>query len=303
MGINQLDVELEQLRLKRLENQSNRNFVTNMLARHGATDEMKRLCLADLSELEDKGKKIAQAIEENQSRYRRPSGIITGLFSRVLGPLPHGLKNTKIDDRAEEVMASLPSYRLVAFGLLLGVVTSLITLGSMFPWLMISPFTLTMDAVSVGSAREPGQPNTLVTIFMIVVIVFVTVAFLRSRRSREKTKRFIYEAAHEEEKWFRSGAENWTPGRRVVSCLSFGFCHVINIIYPLLTLVALSLVGAAFMAAYLGEYRRSNDVYRATLAATKLHARYNIYAAWFAYGSLVLLTVITLLQFEVFSPR
>ncbi|OYX43762.1 hypothetical protein B7Y94_00920 [Candidatus Saccharibacteria bacterium 32-49-12] len=52
-----------------------------------------------------------------------------------------------------------------------------------------------------------------------------------------------------------------------------------------MTLLALSLVGAVFMSAYLAEYRRSQDVERATLASTKLHAVYNSYALTFMAGA------------------
>lgn len=288
MGINQLDVELKQLRQQKRDNHNQQREMDRKCKDECSTLEMRRSYLDKWTHLIMEADKVYDAIKENQSYYRRPSGKITGLFTRVLGPLPSGLKDTDIDKDAEEVMASLPSYRFAAFGLLLGVITILITMSAMFPWLMISPLTLFMSATSVEQSIQP-------IVITVIVLVIVTLIVIAAFRAPAATRRFVYTAAHEEEKWFRSGAENWTPWQRIISCLSFGFCHVINIIYPFLTLAVLSLAGMAFMVAYLREYQRSNDTYRATLAATKLHARYNIYAVWVVCAVLVSATLVLLL--------
>lgn len=285
MGINQFDRDLRRLHRQQDDNTWQQLEAIVRLHDPNVTPAMRSLLLDKLDKLYEQYEVITSTIKEFPSYYRRPSGRITGLFSRVLGPLPHRMKNTEIDQQAEEVMASLPSYRFAAFGLLFGVITTLITLSSMFPWLVVSPFSLFMNAVSVDRSSQ------LMTIIGIVGVLVLSIAIV-ALRSPDSTRRFIYIVAHDEEKCFRSGSENWTPWQRFVSCVSFGSCHVVNIIYPLLTLAVLSLVGAAFMAAYLGEHRRSGDVYRATLAATKLHARYNIFAMWFT-GILLALVVVT----------
>lgn len=241
---------------------------------------------AETVRLRSEGEEIAKALQVHidQAEYNRPKRGISGLFSKVLAPLPIGMKDTRINDEAESVMKTLPSYRFAALGLLIAVIGTVVTLSVLFPQLVISPLSLVLDTASVDAT---SQSNAIIVIVSIVVVIMAIAAI----RSWRKTRRFIYRAAHDEEKWFRSGAENWTTRQRVVSCAAFGFCHVINLIYPLLTLVALSVAGAVFMMAYLAEYRRSGDVYRATLASTKLHAQYNIYAFGLLGAMLVLYAI------------
>lgn len=289
MSTNQLDTELAQLREQKKSNLSQWDNVMDEISSTKATDRVAAPLMSEADRLISERLEIVRAIDHNQSYYRRPSGKITGLFSRPLGPLPYKLKDTKIDTATEEVMATLPSYRLAALSLLIGVVGSLVTLSLMLPWLMVSPLSLVMGATSGADS------STVSMVIIVIVAVLITALTVTVLYSRDTARRVIYGAAHDEEKWFRSGAENWTLWQRLVSCLLFGFCHVVNIIYPLLTLVILSLAGAAFMAVYLKEYRRSGDVNRATLAATKLHAQYNIYAVWFIGSILVLFAATSLL--------
>ena len=107
---------------------------------------------ARLSMLRGENLEILREIQDNQSCYRRPRGMISGLFSRMLAPLPHRLSNTRIDARAREMMASLPSYRFAAFMTFVGVIATVFTIAAVFPWLMVSPLSLilSLGAVSVG---------------------------------------------------------------------------------------------------------------------------------------------------------
>ncbi|MGO3701724.1 MAG: hypothetical protein ACTJG2_00830 [Candidatus Saccharimonadales bacterium] len=202
-----------------------------------------------------------------QPRYQRPNGYIVGLFSKMLAPLPNGMIDTKIDEKAEQTMKSLPAYWLTAILTLFGVIGSIIGLALVVPWLFVSPLSLVMS----GASLENDTQSTVMMVIMCVIVVAAVSILVRVRS-------FLYQAAHNEEKWFRSGAEQWTMRQRITSCFAFGTCHLINIIYPVATCLILSLVGAVFMATYLREYRRSHDTYRATMASTKLHARYNICA-------------------------
>lgn len=286
MGINQLNDDLKELKRQKSANLSQQLKVLDEILNGNKPYEAVEPYFDEFSRLRREERDITRAIEANRQYYRRPSGKISGLFSRVLGPLPTDLRETNIDDDARKVMASLPSYRFAAPGLLVGVVTTLVTISILLPQLMISPFSLFMSAASVeGSSRSEVL---MIALWVIALIILAIVL-----RDRKNARNFIYVPAHEEEKWFRSGAENWTLRQRTMSCLSFGTCHVVNIIYPFITLLVLSLAGAAFMAAYLAEYRRSGDVHRATLASTKLHARYNTYAFGLMGVGLVALTIIS----------
>ena len=226
---------------------------------------------ARMSMLMSENLEIWREIQDNQACYRRPRGMISGLFSRMLAPLPHRLSNTRIDARARETMASLPSYRFTAFMTFVGVIATVFTVATVFPWLMVSPLSLVLSIGGVGGSTQSMTSYVILTVLSIIILLTII-------KMRQNAWIVVYDAAHEEEKWYRAGAENWNMRQRVASCFAFGACHVVNIFYPFVTCLALCLVGAVFMAVYLAEYRRSGDVYRATMASTKMHARYNIYA-------------------------
>ncbi len=80
--------------------------------------------------------------------------------------------------------------------------------------------------------------------------------------------------AHAEERIFRSGAEYWSPGRRVVKVLQFGMIHAV-IGIPIGAALALSLGGAYFMFVYLHAYRATRSRRQATLESTRAHTAYN----------------------------
>lgn len=244
-------------------------------------DDPQRIILeAEMKEQEQREKVITARLEELQARvdeheslYLRPDGRVTKWFSRVLGPLPKGMKCFKLSD---EVISDMPKYRFLPLALLAGVVVFVVTAVTYMPWLAVSPFTLMASSVSVG---ESGQ-STVIHVIVGIIVVAVFGLILANRRSANRT---VHELALEEEQWFRAGSESWTLGQRTTSCLSFGACHVINVIYPLVTIVALVLVGAVFMLVYLSEFRRSQDGHRALLASTHFHAMYNSYAFWLLF--------------------
>jgi len=80
--------------------------------------------------------------------------------------------------------------------------------------------------------------------------------------------------AYAEERMFRSGAEGWSRGRRVVKVVQFGLVHAL-IGIPLGAALALSIGGAYFMRAYLRAYRRVPSRHEATIESTAAHTAYN----------------------------
>jgi hypothetical protein len=223
--------------------------------------------------------------------YERPQGRIVKYFSAMLGPLPEYME--KIDpktERSREIVESLPSYRTTALAMLFMVASAVIGIGSYFPVLFVSPLSLLVTSTS----DEGGASGIAGLVNVLVVIVLCILLFMFVFR-RQALKRAIFSAALNEEQWFRSGSENWTYSQRIIGCLSFGFCHVINLIYPVVSLLVLSAAGAVLMAVYLAEYRRTRDVERATLASAKLHAVYNLYAVTLILFIFVLASSLTLL--------
>ena len=86
---------------------------------------------------------------------------------------------------------------------------------------------------------------------------------------------FFNRAAISEEQAFREGAENWSFGQRAMSCFVFGAVHMMNLIYPLATILPLALGGAVFMGVYLHVYRKTRFRRSAVLASAIVHRVYN----------------------------
>jgi len=80
--------------------------------------------------------------------------------------------------------------------------------------------------------------------------------------------------AYAEERMFRSGAEGWSRGRRVVKVVQFGLVHAL-IGIPLGAALALSIGGAYFMRIYVRSYRRVPSRHEATIESTAAHTAYN----------------------------
>lgn len=207
--------------------------------------------------------------------FVRPNRGIAGLISRPLPPLP---AFTPVWYLTKEELRQRRSYRLAAFGLFIAAVGVLFTLAATVPWMRISPATLIF-----------GLTNTLFgglwgTIVGFAVIIMLMVAIGGSGGTAPAVFRwgsdvkFWDAAAMYEEQWFRTGAENWSAGQRIYATMAFGAVHVMNIIYPIASLLVVTLIGAVFMAAYLCVYRQTGNRQLATFASAKLHATYNRFA-------------------------
>lgn len=80
--------------------------------------------------------------------------------------------------------------------------------------------------------------------------------------------------AYAEERMFRSGAEDWSRGKRALKCVQFGMVHAL-IGIPIGAAMALSIGGAYFMWIYLRQHRASLSRRDATLESAAAHTAYN----------------------------
>lgn len=78
-----------------------------------------------------------------------------------------------------------------------------------------------------------------------------------------------------EEVIFRLGAETWSPRKRVGKALQFGLVHAVVGI-PIGVALALSIGGAAFIAAYLSTYQATGSQRAALEESTRTHLAYNL---------------------------
>ncbi len=91
--------------------------------------------------------------------------------------------------------------------------------------------------------------------------------------------------AYAEERMFRSGAEHWSTGRRVLKTVQFGLIHAL-IGIPIGVALALSIGGAYFMWTYLRRFRATEAPTEALIESSTAHAVYN--------GLIVILLVVVI---------
>ncbi|HYG83585.1 MAG TPA: hypothetical protein VD907_01780 [Verrucomicrobiae bacterium] len=122
--------------------------------------------------------------------------------------------------------------------------------------------------------------STPIAIALVMATVVVT-SRIRKRKPAQKSSLSMYtygffsKAAVYEEQAFREGAENWNLRQRAMSCLLFGAIHMVNLIYPLASILPLALGGAGLMWYYLRSLKKTPFRRTAVLAAAVKHRLYN----------------------------
>lgn len=117
-----------------------------------------------------------------------------------------------------------------------------------------------------------------------VLVAVITLWWRRSKGDRTEsphTYGLFNKAALWEEQVWRENAHKWNFGQRFVSCITFGAIHMVNLFYPLATILPLAVAGGVFMFIYLrayNKYRAEGRVHArrdATLRAALAHRLYN----------------------------
>lgn len=222
-----------------------------------------------IAEIDEELKILESARDLERNRFRRPTGWMGSLTSRWLGPLP---ENGKVIHPNAEQLAKVGSYRLFAGLLVVVAIGTLLTIAYFMPWMLVSPATI----ITMGTKALFGEAWG-VTVGMVIIATLVIFASGIKQQNRYQAK-FWDGAAMFEEQWFRMGAENWTIGQRLKSTLLFGLVHIVNIIYPISSLLVVGAVGGVFMMVYLRAYKKTGSTELATLTSAKLHATYNRFA-------------------------
>ena len=209
--------------------------------------------------------------------FTRPTKSIAGLLSRRLGPLPD--PSLLIQPTAKN-LAKVRSFRWPALGLMIVAIGVLITLVVLFPWMRISPATVITSGFKMWFGDVAGSIVSTVVITLLFLFLPTGIALKRYRG------KFLDQLAMYEEQWFRTGAETWTIRQRIYSCVAFGLVHVVNIIYPIASILVVGAVGGVFMWVYLRTFKKTQSVKLATLASAKLHASYNRFAFLYLFAAI-----------------
>lgn len=201
----------------------------------------------------------------------RPTRGWLGLMCRGLGEL------LDVSMPSRDEFPEARRYRVLPYLTILVPISFILIVSFVLPWTMFSPVTATGRAIGGEEGQVIAGQVVVLALSLLVIGFFV---FVGPRRVKE----FLFDAALAEELWFRLGAENWNPRRRVRACIQFGIAHLLNLVVAIATLGALALVGGVYMWVYLREFRESGDPRRAVIVSAHFHAAYN-------WGALMLLFV------------
>lgn len=199
---------------------------------------------------------------ESRAIPARPRKGWLGLMCRGLGDLPD------VERPTLEEFPDARRYRLLPYlTLLIPIACAYVALVAL-PQALMSPITATGHAVG----GEEGQTiaGTIVT-YLILGVLAGLLLWVGPTRFRSG----LFDAALQEELWFRFSSEHWSTGRRVRSCAQFGVAHLVNLFVAIITLGGLALVGGVFMWVYLREHKETGDARRAAITSARFHAAYN----------------------------
>lgn len=138
-------------------------------------------------------------------------------------------------------------------------------------WVLVPAASISTVEVASGSKETTFLIHRGINLLLGTVLVVAL-----ARGGWGAVDRFMFRAALREEAWFRLGSETWSWRRRVQSCVGFGFAHVLNIVLMTASLGLLTLCGAAFMAVYQRQLKKTGDRRKALYIAARFHADYNM---------------------------
>lgn len=220
---------------------------------------------------------VIAAIEEamwkshdTPEEFHRPSGgWFVKLVMSIMPPAPdrhiiYSFGRLKERYRKVHYLAALPLLLLV-----FGLVQVQIHFVPLMKHSVISGF--------ITGAEMLGAPAWAAIAIFVALVVFVVrrSKHLPGKNSSIHTYGLLNKAAISEEQAFREGSESWTLGQRINSCLAFGAIHMVNLFYPLATILPLAIGGGMFMWVYLRTYRSTRSRRAAVLEASLWHRVYN----------------------------
>ena len=200
-------------------------------------------------------------------RFVRPQGTLSWRICAHIAPKPPKDQVLNSFNR----LNSRFGFRHYAAAIpMMAIVFGLIALqGYFLKWTLLSPITLT-DKLSdrIGWSA-----------WAVLALLFI----MDNRLGRKVQgvsfspymSGFFNRAATSEEQAFREGAENWSTWERLRSCVAFALIHQPSLIYILGMIVPHALMGGAFMAVYLNNFRKHGVRRNAVLAASIFHRLYN----------------------------
>jgi uncharacterized membrane protein (DUF485 family) len=210
--------------------------------------------------------------------FERPKGgIYTGLLMKLLSMAPapkrhiaYSFGELRKRFRGTDYLWALP--------MLLGFIGLVQLQIHYVPWLKYSVIT---GYFEIGK-RLGLSEITVVCSFVVLLVLLMKRGKRRPGRTETPhTYGLFNKAALYEEQVWREGSHRWNFGQRLISCLTFGAIHMVNLFYPLATILPLTIAGGVFMYIYLKAYRRYIEKGRvharrdATFRAAIAHRLYN----------------------------
>lgn len=225
---------------------------------------------------------VSASMSEHVREFRRPG---KGLYTRVLMKLMPPQPERHVVFSYGELQPRFRLWHHVLGVAAVAVVLCLVQLQITYlPW---TKYSVVSGVVWMGETL-----GWIIAALVVASLVMLSRVFRKddlASASSVFTYGFFNGAAISEEQAFREGAENWNWRQRVASCCVFGAVHMSNLIYPIATIVPLSLAGGLFMWYYLRTYRKTRFRRTAVLASSLVHRVYNRIALYVLVGLLVLL--------------
>ncbi len=225
----------------------------------------------DADELAQKILNALRRCRAEAQPFQRPSnGLYTAALMSVMPPPP----DRHIVFSYGELK---PRFRLQHYLLAIPAIIILIALIQ----LQIAAVPWTKYSVISGAFALADKIGVILVVALLATYLLLNVFFnARRQASQDRTMSrhtygFFNRAAIFEEQAFREGAEHWNASQRIISCLAFGAIHMINLIYPLATILPLALGGGLFMWVYLREQKKTRFRRSAVLEASIAHRVYN----------------------------
>ena len=185
--------------------------------------------------------------------FERPKGgVYTGLLMKLLSVAPAPKRHIAYSFGELRKRFKKADY-LWAIPMLVGFIALVQVQIHYVPWLKYSVIT---GYFEIG--KRLGLSETVVICsFVVLLVLFMKRGKRRSGRTETPhTYGLFNKAALYEEQVWREGSHRWGFTQRLISCFTFGAIHMVNLFYPLATILPLTIAGGIFMYIYLKAYRR-----------------------------------------------
>ncbi|HET8884560.1 MAG TPA: hypothetical protein VFM68_03770 [Candidatus Saccharimonadales bacterium] len=224
---------------------------------------------------EELGTAANKMTEQPSPEYERaPYKFLSGVTNKGLGPLPPNIHQS-VPTVGEVVAIKTPKLLLA--------VMLLWTIGVVLIGPLVAPWML----FGLGYYFFDNFAGVNLAMFGPIHVLVVACALFAAFK-RDSMHNYFYGNTIRQVQTYRMGAESWTLGQRIYSCVIYTLeALLLFALYPFIMLLVMPGIAAMLLYVYLDEYHFSGSIKRATLISSKLHAAYLMALSWLL-GAIIL---------------